>query len=65
MFAAGLSIALAAASLVVLIVIWKRWVLVPPEAASQVAGGPWTNRLGLILAIAWPIQCGVGLVLMD
>ena len=26
---------------------------------------PWTNRVGLILAIAWPIQCGLGLVVLS
>ena len=25
---------------------------------------PWTDRLGLMLTVAWPIQCGVGLVVM-
>ena len=31
---------------------------------SQVKRIPWTNRLGLILSIAWPIQCGVGLLVL-
>jgi hypothetical protein len=65
LFALVLSVALAVASLIVLVVIWKRWVLVSPEEAARTASAPWTNRVGLILSVAWPIQCGVGLVLID
>jgi hypothetical protein len=64
-FAAGLGVALAVVSLIALVVVWRRWVMVPPDEAARTAAGPWTNRLGLILAVAWPIQCGVGLVLVD
>ena len=34
--------------------------MVPPEEAARTAATPWTNRVGLILSVAWPIQCGVG-----
>jgi hypothetical protein len=40
-------------------------VMVPPKQAARVEGSPWTNRVGLILAIAWPIQCGLGLVVLN
>ena len=46
--------------LIALIVVWGTWVMVPPEEVAQVEAAPWTNRLGLILSIAWPIQCGAG-----
>jgi hypothetical protein len=58
----GLSVGLAVACLIVLTVVWKRWVLVSPEEAARTASAPWTNRIGLILSVAWPIQCGAGLV---
>jgi hypothetical protein len=61
-FAAGLGVALAIASLIALVVVWKTWVMVPPEQAAQTASMPWTNRVGLVLAVAWPVQCGIGLV---
>jgi len=63
LIALGLSIGLALACLIAMAVVWKRWVLVPPEAAARTASAPWTNRIGLILSVAWPIQCGVGLVI--
>jgi hypothetical protein len=63
-FAAGLGVGLAIASLIALGVVWKTWVMVPPEQAARTASTPWTNRVGLALAIAWPIQCGIGLVLI-
>ncbi len=51
-----------AVSMVALAVVWKTWVAVEPEQASRNFDGPWTNRVGLVLAIAWPIQCGLGMV---
>ena len=32
---------------------------------ARIEAAPWTNRVGLILAIAWPIQCGLGLVVLN
>jgi hypothetical protein len=64
-FAAVLGLGLAASSLVALIVVWRCWVMVPPETATRTASAPWTNRVGLVLAVAWPIQCGLGLVVID
>ena len=63
LFALGLSVGLALACLIALIVVWTRWVMVTPEEAARMASAPWTNRIGLILSVAWPIQCGVGLVI--
>lgn len=64
-FAAGLSVGLAMASLIALGVVWATWVIVPPEQAAQTASAPWTNRIGLALAIAWPVQCGIGLIVIS
>jgi hypothetical protein len=64
LLAAGLGVGLAIASLVALAVVWMTWVMVSPEQATRTASTPWTNRVGLILAVAWPIQCGVGLVVI-
>jgi len=33
--------------------------------AARTASAPWTNRVGLVLAVGWPIQCGVGLVVSE
>jgi hypothetical protein len=65
LFATALSTSLAVASLISLAVVWRTWVMVPPERAAQTAATPWTNRVGLIVAIAWPIQCGIGMVVVS
>ncbi len=58
----GLALGLATVCLIAVSVVWGTWVMVTPEQASETFKGPWSNRLGLILAIAWPVQCGVGMV---
>jgi hypothetical protein len=60
-----LSTGLALACLIALAVVWSTWVIVPPEQAAQIEAAPWTNRVGLILSIAWPIQCGLGMVVLS
>ena len=55
---------LAIASLLSVVELWSTWVMVPPEQAALVEAGSWTNRVGLVLAIAWPIQCGLGLIIL-
>jgi hypothetical protein len=65
LFTLTLSVGLGLACVVALGVVWSTWVMVPPEQAARVAGSPWTNRVGLILAIAWPIQCGLGLIVLN
>jgi hypothetical protein len=55
---------LAVASMIALSVVWRQWVMVPPEQASRAAAPPWTNRVGLVLSVAWPIQCGLGLLVL-
>jgi hypothetical protein len=61
----SLSLGLAVVSVIVLTVIWSRWVMVSPEEAARITTAPWTNRVGLVVAVAWPIQCGMGLVVLD
>lgn len=64
-FVMTLSTGLAIACLIAVAVVWGTWVIVPPEQAARVEAAPWTNRVGLILAIAWPIQCGLGMVVLS
>ena len=64
LFTTSLGVGLAVTCLVTLGVVWNTWVIVPPEQAARVEASPWTNRVGLILAIAWPIQCGLGMVVL-
>jgi hypothetical protein len=59
-----LGLGLAVASVVALSVVWKTWVLVSPEAARTRGPSPWTNRVGLVLSVAWPLQCGFGLLVI-
>jgi hypothetical protein len=65
LFTTTLSAGLAVTCLITLGVVWNTWVMVPPEQAVRVEAAPWTNRVGLILAIAWPIQCGLGMVVLS
>ncbi len=65
LFSMTLGVGLALVCLTALAVVWSTWVMVPPEQAARVEASPWTNRVGLILAIAWPIQCGLGLVVLN
>jgi hypothetical protein len=65
LFTLTLGVGLGLACVIALGVVWSTWVMVPPEQASRVAGSPWTNRVGLVLAIAWPIQCGLGLIVLN
>ena len=65
LFSMTLGVGLALVCLAALAVVWSTWVMVPPEQAARIEASPWTNRVGLILAIAWPIQCGLGLVVLN
>ena len=64
-FAATLVISLAIACLIDVVVVWTTWVIVPPDQAMTMKVTPWTSRVGLILSIAWPIQCGICLVMLS
>jgi hypothetical protein len=60
-----LSTGLGVVCLIAVAVVWSTWVIVPPQQAAQIEAAPWTNRVGLILSIAWPIQCGLGMVVLS
>jgi hypothetical protein len=62
--ALGLATGIASSSLISLVAVWGTWVRVPPGQAARTFSGPWTNRLGLCLAIAWPLQCGAVMVVI-
>lgn len=55
---------LGTASLVTLAVVWSRWVMVPPGAEAEEEPSGWTHRIGLALAVAWPMQCGLGMIVL-
>lgn len=65
LFTTTLGVGLGLACMVTLAAVWSTWVMVPPEQAARVEASPWTNRVGLILAITWPIQCALGLVVLS
>jgi hypothetical protein len=65
LFITTLVLGLAVACLVTLAVVWGTWVMVPAEQGQEVQAAPWSNRVGLILSVAWPIQCGLGLVVLS
>ena len=65
LFTTTLSVGLAIACLIALAVVWGTWVIVPPEQASRIEAAPWTNRVGLILSVAWPLQCGLGMIVLS
>ncbi|WZO96256.1 hypothetical protein EP7_003245 [Isosphaeraceae bacterium EP7] len=63
--AIGLSWSLGLACVVALAAVVLNWSNVSPERASLTAGPPWTNRLGLFLAVAWPFQCASCLAVLS
>jgi len=65
LFTTTLTVGLAIVCLVAWLVIWNTWVMVPPQEAARLEAAPWTNRVGLILSITWPIQCGLGMVVLS
>lgn len=62
-----LSIGLVIVAMVAVPVLAARYLLVDPSKPSLkvIEPSPWTHRLGLVLTVAWPIQCAVGLVVMS
>ena len=62
--ALALTLGIGAASLVALVVIWRTWILAPPVSAAEAEPPHWTDRVGLALASAFPLQWGFGLVVL-
>lgn len=65
LFVSTLTVGVGLACLVSVVVVWGTWVAVSPERAAQVEAGPWTSRVGLVLSIAWPIQCGLAMIVLS
>jgi ribose/xylose/arabinose/galactoside ABC-type transport system permease subunit len=65
LFTTTLSVGLGIVCMAALVVIWNTWIMVPPEKATRMESGPWTNRVGFIIAIAWPLQCGLGMIVLS
>jgi hypothetical protein len=63
-YAFSLILGIGVASLVALAVVWHTWVMVAPEVLARAEPAPWTDRVGRVLAVAWPLQCGFGLVVI-
>lgn len=59
-----LSIGLAASAMVTVVVLAARYLLGDPARLKPSPSVSWTDRIGLFLSVAWPIQCGVGLMVM-
>ncbi|MEW4567236.1 hypothetical protein AB1L88_05155 [Tautonia sp. JC769] len=53
-------------SLATLAIVWARWVMVSYGSAphDQETSVSWTDRIGLTLAVAWPLQCALGMVVL-
>ena len=65
LYAFALTVGIGVSSLIALAVIWNTWVMVAPEVLARAGPTPWTDRVGRVLAVAWPLQCGFGLVVIN
>lgn len=65
LYSTALALGIAATSALALAVVWRRWVSLPKAEADAIAATPWTNRLGLAVAVTWPLQWGFGLLLLE
>jgi hypothetical protein len=63
-YATALGCGLAASCVTALATVWKRWVMAPPQDLDRRHHAAWTDRVGLALAVAWPLQCGFGLLII-
>ena len=62
----ALSVMVAGVCLVVLAALWKVWVHTSPGTrSSRDRPIPWTERMGMALSVAWPLQCGFLLMVLD
>ena len=51
--------------LVTMAVVWSRWVMVAPRGSlDEEESGGWSHRVGLALGVAWPLQCGLGMIVL-
>ena len=63
-YVACLGLGLCLEAMVAVPVVAARYLLGDPSIPRSPEPASWTHRLGLALTVAWPIQCGVGLVVM-
>jgi hypothetical protein len=64
LYAFALTVGIGVTCLIALAVVWHTWVMVAPEVLARAGPTPWTDRVGRVLAVAWPLQCGFGLVVI-
>ena len=63
-YVGSLGLGLFLATMVAVPLLAARYLWGDPAAAGRTEATAWTQWVGLALSAAWPIQCGVGLVLM-
>jgi hypothetical protein len=63
LYVGALGLGTLVASIAALVAVWKTWVMVPPDDDPDGPRPHWTERLGLVLAVAWPLQCGFAMVI--
>ncbi len=63
-YVGSLGLGLFLATTIALPVLAARYLWGEPGGVGRAAGANWTQWVGLGLSATWPIQCGVGLVLM-
>jgi hypothetical protein len=63
-YAGCLTLGLGFFTIVSVPILAARFLWQAPDQPRTPEPKPWTHRLGISLAVAWPIQCGVGLVLI-
>jgi hypothetical protein len=61
----ALIVALGAACLATLFLIWDAWGKPSPDGGRAESFPPWTEAVGWCLAVGWPLQCGFGLVALS
>jgi hypothetical protein len=64
-YAPALAIAQAVACMYVLATVWVTWRRAAIFPEETVRPGSWTDRMGMALAVAWPLQCGFVLVVLS
>ena len=61
-----LTVTVALTCLIVMAVLWKTFVFAPLTDRRAVRGPTsWTDRLGMLVSVAWPFQCGYLLLVLD
>ena len=65
-YSTALTLGVAASSAAVVVILWKTWMRPHPQKKPiGPVGSSWTDRLGLALAVTWPLQTGFLLIVLD